>query len=283
MYADDTQLYNSFHIEHYQQALLNINNDLNNIANVSQKHSLQINPLKSVILLFGSNNVLSELENRINLSINNTPIPVRAEARNLGLFMDNSFRYKTQLSNYIKQAYINLKLIYPHRKYLPTKIKSMLCETLVLSHFSFCSQVYGPSITADTVRRVQRVQNSCLRLVYGVRKFDHISHKLKESNWLSMQNRRTLQAACLYHKIITERRPPYLMQKISFRTDIHNLNLRYKGAITPPLHRTSLFESGFSYQISKVYNHIPLDIKNSSVKVFKSKFRQFLLNSQNFR
>lgn len=36
----------------------------------------------------------------------------------------------------------------------------------------------------------QQVQNSCVRFVFGLRKFDHISAKRKMLNWSTMEDRR---------------------------------------------------------------------------------------------
>lgn len=280
MYADDTQLHYSFLVENHQQAMESIQTDLDTISEISSKHCLKINPLKSIIVLFGSSQGIRLLQSHINLSINGIPIPVKDEARNLGLVIDNAFRFSTQVSTSIKRAYANLKLIYPYRQNLSINIKTMLCDTLVLSHFSYCAQVYGPLLTNDNAQRIQRVQNSCIRLIYGIRKYDHVSHKLADLKWLNMQNRRRLLTACLYHKIIIQKKPAYLYEKIKFRTDVHTLNLRFKGTITPPLHRTSLYEGGFSYNISKVYNALNEDLKNSTVTSFKRKYRQVLFDSQ---
>ena len=170
--------------------------------------------------------------------------------------MDNSFRYKNQIV-----SYMNLKLIFPHRSYLSKKIKIKICNSLVLSHFSFCSPIYDACITNELSMKIQVAQNSCLRLIYGVRKYQHISHKLKEAHWLNMANRRFLTSACLYHSIISEKEPINLYKKILFRGHAHNINVRHKHTITPPAHKTALFERSFSYQISKVYNNLPANIK----------------------
>lgn len=183
--------------------------------------------------------------------------------------MDNTFRYSNHISKCIKRSYASLKLIYPHRRYLPTDVKLMLCSALVLSQFCYLSQVYAPCLTVRDKTRIQRVQNSCLRLAYGVRKYQRISHKRKEAGWLSMDDRFLLASACLYHKIIITKTPHYLYDRIRFRTDVHNLNVRFKSQITPPTHKTTLFERSFSFCIYKTYNNIPSEIKLKGLGGFK--------------
>lgn len=62
--------------------------------------------------------------------------------------------------------------------------------------------------------------------------------------------------ACLFHKIVTDKQPPYLYNKITFRTDVHNLNLRHKRLLTMPQHKTVLFERSFVHSIGKIYNNL---------------------------
>lgn len=160
------------------------------------------------------------------------------------------------------------------------KQKKTLCDSLVLSRFNFADTVYGPCIDASDRRRIQVVQNSCLRLIYGIRRRQHISHKLVDAGWLNMSNRRTLHAACVCHKIILYKEPRYLYRKITFRNDVHNLNIRFKGRLTPPSHRTEQFKSSFSYQITKIFNSLPSYLKNMSSPSFRRTLKKILFSEQ---
>lgn len=128
--------------------------------------------------------------------------------------------------------------------------------------------------------KIQKIQNSCLRLIYGIRRRERISFKLGEIGWLNMERRRLLHAACLYHKIIINKCPPYLYSRLRFRTDVHSLNLRFRGLLTPPLHRTEFFKRSFSYRVCKVYNAIPDYLKGLKIGCFKHKYKKMLFDSQ---
>lgn len=283
MFADDIQLYHSFDFQNAMRAMMDINSDLFAISEIAKKHDLLINPLKSVSIIFGNKNKCKVLQDTVKLSIDNVEIPVVLSAKNLGLIMDNSFRYRDQILSYVKRSFCTLKILYPHRQYLTQNIKTLLCESLVLSNFAYCSQVYGICLDYDTARRAQRVQNSCLRYIFGIRKYDHISHKLAELSWLNMENRRTLTTACFFHKILTNKQPMYLYRKVKFRSDIHSINIRLKDAITPPLHKTSLYERSFSFNIYNTYNnllHCLSDVLKCSTINVKIALRKLLLSRQ---
>jgi hypothetical protein len=279
MYADDIQIYYSFNLDERDMATRCINSDLQSLADVSLKHELVLNPTKSSTILFGSSSQLEKLH-QFDVMINNTTISQVNEVKNLGLVMDNTMRYQNQVKSYIKKAYANLKLIYPHRFFMTRVVKTLLCEALVLSHFSYCSSVYNACLTQDMSNQVQRAQNSCLRLIYGIRKYEHISHKLAEIKWLNMRNRRLLQCLTLYHQVILEKTPAYLYNKIRYRSDVHNINIRYKSTITPPAHKTTLFERSFSYQVSKLYNSLPCHLKLSNKSKFKYLVKLHIFENQ---
>lgn len=58
-----------------------------------------------------------------------------------------------------------------------------------------------------------------------------------------------------FYKIISNKSAACLCSKISFRIEIHNLNLSHRGLLTKhPKHRTGLFKHSFSYQIASVLN-----------------------------
>ena len=173
---------------------------------------------------------------------NNSPIKIIIYHRYLkiisktknGLFLDQTLRFKLHIANLISTAYYKLRLLFPHRHVLNKNVKAMLCNSIILSSFNYCDSLYGPCLDSIDIRRIQKVQNSCLRFIFGIRKYERISHKLLDLKWLNMANRRKLHAACLFHKIISNKSPSYLYNKISFRTDVHNVNVRFKGIITPP-------------------------------------------------
>ena len=280
MYADDTQLYHSFAPHEYQAAFTKINTDLQTMFTVSRQHHLLINPTKSAVIIFGSKHSCARINNNINLKIDNTDIPVVNNIRNLGIILDTSFRYRYHVSNCLKKAYYKLKLLFPHRSYLPRNIKTLLCEILILSNFNFCCQVYAPSLDKEFQNKIQKVQNSCIRYIFGILKHEHVSHKLKELHLLNMQNRFKLHSACLYHKIVRTKHPSYLYNKLVFRTDVHNINTRNKDILTAPIHRTSQFKRSFSFNIYKTYNEIPSQYKILNERLFKLRMKEYLFTQQ---
>lgn len=273
-YADDTQVYLSFLPEESSQAISAINFDLSSFTTMSKNHNLILNSDKSIVVIFGKKTDRERFNETHSHSIviNNNPLQIKQSARNLGLIMDNEFRFSEHVSKRLQIAYMNLKLIFQHRRVLNKQLKTALCEAFVLSQLTFCDTVYGPCISSLVAGRIQKLQNSCVRLIFGIRKYDHISHAFVENGWLKMDQRRYLHTVCLYHKILDEKSPPYLYNRIRFRTDVHNVNLRFKGKLTIPAHHKALFERSFSYRIAKDLNDFP----DSIICLSQGRFRKFV-------
>lgn len=280
MYADDTQLYMSFKPDELNLAVTHLNSDLDSISKASNNHALTLNASKTKVLLFGTNNLYQRFVKDVKLKLNNVELEVVSEAKNLGLWMDNSFRFRLHVSKCIQKAYSCMRLMYPHRTYLSTKMKTILCETLVLSQFSYCSSVYSFCLDSVYKHKIQKVQNSCLRFIFGIKKYDHVSHKLRELNWLNMQNRFILQSSTLFHSIIFNEKPSYLCDKIIFRSNVHSVNIRNKNALAAPSHKTAQFERSFTYNIYKIYNGIEESLKILRISTFKRHMRELLLKKQ---
>lgn len=276
MYADDTQIYHSFSLKDAQIAKERFNNDLQSLAELSSKHALLLNPSKSVLLLFGKKQDSLLLKTSFNITINDTPLKVSDSAKNLGVILDPLLRFRQHTQKNVQNAYNALRLLFPHRHHLHAKVKKSLCDALVLSRFTYCSPVYSPCLDQDHINRIQRVQNSCIRFIYGIRKFQHISHKFSELGWLKMKDRFKVHTLCLYHKILTFKSPPYLYNKITFRSDVHNVNVRFRGLITPPIHKTCLYERSFRYNIALLYNDLPIEMKSFKLFKFKKEIKDIL-------
>lgn len=277
-YADDSQLLLSFPVDEAPQAITALNYDLANMYDISVQHCLQLNTNKSAAVLFGRKNDRAVFLSRgHHLNLGGSVIPFKTCLKNLGLLLDHDLRFTDHISRCLQKAYLNLRLIYSQRSLLDRKTKIMLCESLVLSHLNFCDVVYDPCLLSTDIYRIQKLQNSCLRLIFGIRKFDHISHTFKEVNWLSMRQRRYLHSATLFFKILLSKTPPYLFKKVSYRCDIHNLNIRFKGTLTPPRHSTEIFKRSFSYNITKVVNGMPVNTAGLSLSRIKHELYNHLI------
>lgn len=256
-------------MKNIESACRDINKDLSRLYDISCAHGLLLNPLKSNVIIFGRKCDRLASKDTIDIQINGNSIPITDVAKNLGVYIDSDLRFGTHVSKTLQKAYYTLKRIYQNRSLLQGNMKKILTNSLVVSQFDYCDSVYGPCLRAIDKIRIQRLQNACVRLIYGIRKYNHVSHKIAELGWLNMSNRRLSHASCLLHRILLDRRPSYLCNKIRFRTDVHHLNLRHRGLIDMQLCYTEMGKRRFLYECVSFYNSLPQSIKQCTLLCFR--------------
>jgi len=180
---------------------------------------------------------------------------------------------------FTSKTYSKLKILYIHRDLLSTSIRLRLTDSLVLPHISYCIAVFWPALLHGDRQSLQRLQNSCIRYSYSLRKFDHISESFAESKWLNLEERFQVQLLCSVYKVISLEHPFYLYNKLVRGSDIHSRNTRHRDLLAVPRHSSSLFQRCFSYNATKHCNKLPIDIKEApTATAFKNKVKKHIVH-----
>ena len=86
----------------------------------------------------------------------------------------------------LEQSYKHVSNIGRIRRYLTKDEIKTLVYALVMCRMDNCnSLLYG--VSEFEINRLQKLQNSCARLIYGRRKFEHVSDIFHELHWLSVK------------------------------------------------------------------------------------------------
>lgn len=278
-YADDIGLYFSFNKNEANTAVQKMNENLNIIYNLSKNHNLSLNPNKCVAIFFGSKLNLT-IKNDIKFKISNAVIPTEDSSKYLGITLDSHLKFQSHVKTICQKTYCNIKLLYSNRRILNVNIRKQLCETLVLSHINYCNFIYWHCLDVVHKSRLQKIQNTCCRFVFNLRKFDSVSQKIKILNWLNISNRIKLQQMVFVHKIIISSTPQYLKEKLIHRNQLHSINIRHKHSFSIPKFKTASFKKSFTYTSISNYNLLPSSWKHCNINTFKKRVRGLLYNSQ---
>lgn len=277
-YADDTNVYLSFTKDNALQAQLNLNSDLHNIQTYSIRNSLVLNPLKSAVIYFGNDSEWAATN--LNITLAGVRLPITTNAKSLGLTIDNRLRYREHVNKILQKCYLALRNLYRNKAFLNIELKKKLSDSLVLSLMNYADIVYGPCLDVKTADRLQKIQNNCIRLIYNLTRYDHVSNKINETGWLNMRYRRQLHLVCFVHKLLRTRCPSYLFNKLKFRSSYHNINVRSQNLLNIPRHRTTFFRRSFSYCSSKLYNAVPTEFKSYNLQRFRTSMYNLFLTRQ---
>jgi len=85
-------------------------------------------------------------------------------------------------------VYATLRQLRTIRRRVATAVFQSLVTALVLPHLDYCNSVlYG--LPTSLIRRLRSVQNTTARLIFGLRRFEHITPALISLHWLRIPER----------------------------------------------------------------------------------------------
>ena len=94
-------------------------------------------------------------------------------------------------------------------RYVPTSTFQKLVVALVHSRLDYCNGVLV-GIPAHLMRRLQSVLNAAARLIFSLKRSDHITDALVSLHWLRVPERIQYKIAVLSYKVLQNTAPRYL-------------------------------------------------------------------------
>lgn len=213
---------------------------------------------------------------------NGSVIPLSQSVKNLGLLIDSKLTWRPQINAVSSKVNAVLHSLYKLKNFIPFKTKLMLIQSLVLPIIDYGDVCY-PDLTNELLNKLERLLNNCIRFIFGLRKYDHISEYRRQLKWLPIQMRRNSRILFVLFSIINNTSsPPYLRENFQYRCETHDRVLRsssnLKAYILP--HNTGFFHYSFIIQAILLWNTLPEDIrKSSTLWSFKKKVREHLFST----
>ena len=139
--------------------------------------------------------------------------------RNLEVFINADLVMRSHVTRVVAQCFAvlrQLRLI--RRLLLPSTLKTVVVM-LVLSRLYYANSVLT-GLPAYFVKRLQSVLNASARLIYVIRRFDHVSDALMSLHWLRIPERTQFKLAVLVHRVLHGNAPECLGCP-TFRVDHH--------------------------------------------------------------
>ena len=248
----------------------------------SKSNCLKLNTEKSKFIIIGSRHNLKKITNiQVDpIKIGSDVIERVYEAKNLGIIFDEELSWTRHVNLSSAKAYGKLKQARRFKNFLNDSSKFKLVETYILSQLNYGDSILQ-NLTVLLQNKIQKVQNSCCRFTFGLRKYDHISGFIKGKKMLNMGNRRMLHSLTLMFKIRNKKAPGYLCDRIATH-EMHGHLTRNRFNINPPFARSKIRSMSFFIHISKKFNELTalINCKDISVSTFKVRCSKYLLNNQ---
>ena len=166
-------------------------------------------------------------------------------------------------------------------EFIPVKTKVHLCQTLLLPQLD-CGDVCYLNLNEDRLNKLERLQNLCIRYIFGLRKYDHISEFRSRLNWVEIRDRRNLHTLSRLFNVLKNPRSPSYLNSGFTALAAHGLGLRSESILNLRISKqsTAFYEYSFTVYAAKLWNKLEPGIRNaSSIHAFKSRLKKSYLNS----
>jgi len=129
-------------------------------------------------------------------------------------------------------------------------------------------------------RRLQSVLNAAARLIFNLRRSDHVSDALISLHWLRVPERIGSKVAVLVYKILHGGAPSYL-GPFTYVADLPSRRgLRSSCSdclVQPPVHRSTVGSRAFSVAGPRVWNCLTPEVTSApSLTTFRTRLKTFL-------
>ena len=147
----------------------------------------------------------------VNISIGKEQIPSSTEARNIGAIFDHNLNLKSHISQICRGAWFHLRNIGLIRNYLDQNTTERLIHSFVTSKLDrMNSLLYGlPKIHLE---KLSRIHHAAARLIFLLKKLDHISPILQQLHWLPIIFRIEYKIILVTYKALNGLAPTYISE-----------------------------------------------------------------------
>ena len=233
-------------------------------------NGLKFNATKTQLMVLGSPQNLRNLPNIKVTFREHDLIPV-SEAKNLGLTFDRSLNWSAHISNVTRSCFGVLSGLSHLRGHLPITVLLTLVDALVVSQVRYCISVYGNN-TKQNISRIQKILNYAARVIFGRKKYDHVSDLLGRLGWLSADELVSYHTLCLVHKVRRSGEPEVLAAGLTTVAEARGRDLaavtRQDRLLFVPRSRTEMGRRRFQCRGPALYNALPPALPHLSPHLF---------------
>ncbi|CAH2098371.1 unnamed protein product [Euphydryas editha] len=234
LYADDLQIYLHTNLAQLPSTINILNQELERINGWSKEFGLSVNPSKSQAIIIGSQQLISRIDwpNLTKITFAGIIIPYSEKVKNLGIIFDKFMSWDPQICEVSRKIFASIGSLRRLRNFLPIPTKIALAQSLLHPILDYADTCYL-DLREDQLNKLERLQNLCIRFIFGLRKYDRVSEFRERLKWLPIRQRRNTHVlSLLYCILFNPILPSYLKERFQFLCDSHNRSLRSSENLT---------------------------------------------------
>ena len=249
-----------------------LNENFENLCNwfVDNKLSIHFGEDKTKSIIFASKRRAKNIR-QLNIKYENINVKQHSEVTYLGCVLDETMSGEPVTLKIINKINGKLKFLYRENRFLSTELRRMICNGLIQPHFDYTCPAWYPNLTEETKKKIQIMQNKCIRFWLRLDKMHHISDEdFRLINWLPTSKRVDQCINTITFKFVNDTCPYYLKEIFEFaphcRIDTRNKFAKLKI----PFRKTNMGQKAISFIGPSLWNSLPELIKKTdNLNTFK--------------
>ena len=277
MPTDDSQYYVAFNPKQtdVNRVIQQVENCVKEVRHWMLENRLKLNDDKTELIVFTPKR-FQHLSETLKVTVGDIVINTSSIVRDLGVLLDDRVSMESHVLNLRKQAYFQIRTVAQIRPYINTETAKTLMRSLVLSRLDYCnSLLYG--IPKYLLNQLQVVQNTAARIIYRLRRRDHITPALISLHWLPIDMRIRYKILLITFKCLRGIGPIYLASLLSPVETGRSLRSSTEERLVCPLTRTNSGSRAFSSAAPVLWNALPSTLQNiQELDTFKNELKHHL-------
>ena len=148
-------------------------------------------------------------------------------------------------------------------EFLPRKLKHKLITSLAIPHFLYCDSIFS-ECSSKCKRRLEVCFNSCIRFIYGLKKYNMIGNKKYCIFGCTLFDYYNVRLASLVFKILLYGQPLYLYRNFQYAQSTRTKTLLI------PTHSSVIIANSFFVRSIRLWNSLPRVAKYANtIRKFK--------------
>ena len=209
----------------------------------------------------------------LSISVQGNTLSSSDNIKVLGVILDSNLRFDIHVSKLCSKASNQINVLKRLSKFLNSENRLLIYKSFISSNFSYCP-VSWLFCGKQNSSKLEKLQERALRFVFSDLTSSY-HELLTRGNLLSLSALRVRFLAIEVYKCVNGLNPPYLNDL--FEINDTGYNLRDNCRLKQPKFSTMKYGfRSFRYYGSKLWNTLPVDIKNSeSIYSFKQQISEW--------
>ena len=228
-------------------------------------------------MIFSSPQKLNKIKNQYknSLLLNDNHIERVEKFKFLGVVIKEDLKWNEQVNAVVKKLNKSVAILSRLKHFLPSGILLGLYNTLFLPHIIYCIGVWG--LTEDyNKNRISILQKRAIRCVDHASYCDHTKPIFDKYHILTFMQLLELNIGTFMFKYNNNLLPSPFNNYFSL-SNVHGHNTRTASNVRIESHNTARYSKTTKITAPKIWNKLPLEIKNAkSLQSFKKNYKKLL-------